>query len=404
MAALQVADIFDAHAAEAPIHRLVSVLNTQAAQIRELQEDLRLLRAAQRQTCADCRALHATVSPLVPRIHTTENDVVALKQFQIAAQRQLETIKRQLQGKADCQEVKAVENRAKTSSEQLENELRSELATLQLVQCLQAEQSELHERLETVDRQLSFKMDKSEAARLDGVLVQIHGFRPMVTQLSAQVKGVQTQQEEIGRSVAQLDSKSDAHENEVEKIRQHTNDLQQMLDDVEDRHHRVVAPQIRRLDDTTEQLHHALDEAKTAAATSDTALRTLSAKFHSSAGAFANQIQQQSRHFEDVFEKMAPRFETEVQLKNLKQQMASKVPDLEHRALSSSVKGLQVSCGKLKEHVELSTRFMDWFARRGEAYEHNLELVETQLGRLAMASHPRSREPFGEHARFPRSP
>lgn len=298
MAALQVADIFDAHAAEAPIHRLVSVLNTQAAQIRELQEDLRLLRAAQRQTCADCRALHATVSPLVPRIHTTENDVVALKQFQIAAQRQLETIKRQLQGKADCQEVKAVENRAKTSSEQLENELRSELATLQLVQCLQAEQSELHERLETVDRQLSFKMDKSEAARLDGVLVQIHGFRPMVTQLSAQVKGVQTQQEEIGRSVAQLDSKSDAHENEVEKIRQHTNDLQQMLDDVEDRHHRVVAPQIRRLDDTTEQLHHALDEAKTAAATSDTALRTLSAKFHSSAGAFANQIQQQSRHFE----------------------------------------------------------------------------------------------------------
>lgn len=120
----------------------------------------------------------------------------------------------------------------------------------------------------------------------------------MVTQLSAQVKGVQTQQEEIGRSVAQLDSKSDAHENEVEKIRQHTNDLQQMLDDVEDRHHRVVAPQIRRLDDTTEQLHHALDEAKTAAATSDTALRTLSAKFHSSAGAFANQIQQQSRHFE----------------------------------------------------------------------------------------------------------
>lgn len=101
---------------------------------------------------------------------------------------------------------------------------------------------------------------------------------------------------------------------------------------------------------------------------------------------------------------MAPRFETEVQLKNLKQQMASKVPDLEHRALSSSVKGLQVSCGKLKEHVELSTRFMDWFARRGEAYEHNLELVETQLGRLAMASHPRSREPFGEHVRFPRSP
>lgn len=54
--------------------------------------------------------------------------------------------------------------------------------------------------------------------------------------------------------------------------------------------------------------------------------------------------------------------------------------------------------------MELSTRFLDWFAHRGEAYEHNLELVETQLGRLAQASHPRSRDPFGERVRFPRTP
>ncbi|KAG2937030.1 hypothetical protein PC119_g11881 [Phytophthora cactorum] len=403
-AALQVADLFDAHAAEAPTHRLVSVLNTQAAQIRELQENLWLLQATQRQTLADCRALHVAVSTLDPRVHTTENDVSALKQFQIAAQRQIEAINRQLQVKADRQEVNDVKIRAKTRSKQLGNELRSELASLQLVQCLQTEQSELHERLETVDRRLSSKMDKSEAARLDGVLVQIHGFRPMVSQLSNQVKSVQRQQEQTERRVARLDAEREAHHIALAEIRQHTNDLQQMLDDVEDRHHQVVAPQIRRLDDTTERLHQALDEAKTAAATGDTALRTLSAKFHSSAGAFANQIQQQYHHLEHVLEEKAPRLETEARIEDLSRQMASKVADTAHKALSSGVKDLQVRCEKLKEHVELSTRFLDWFARRGEAYEHNLELVETQLGRLALASHPRRREPFGERVRFPRSP
>lgn len=159
-AALQVADLFDAQAAEAPIHRLVSVLNAQASQICELQENLRILQATQRQTLADCRALHAALSPLDPRVQRSENDVAKLKQFQIAAQSQFETINRQLRVKADRQEVDAVEIRAKTSSEHLGEELRSKLASVQLVQYLQTEQGELHERLETVDKRLATKMDK----------------------------------------------------------------------------------------------------------------------------------------------------------------------------------------------------------------------------------------------------
>jgi hypothetical protein len=159
-AALQVADLFDAQAAAAPIHRLVSVLNAQTAQIRELQENLRLVQTTQRQTLDDCKSLHAAVGPLEPRVQRSEHDVAALKQFQAAAQRQLEAIARQLRAKADRQDVRDVELSAKTSSEQLTKELREDLASLQLVQCLQTEQSELHERLETVDRRLASKMDK----------------------------------------------------------------------------------------------------------------------------------------------------------------------------------------------------------------------------------------------------
>lgn len=159
-ALLQVADLFDAQAAEAPIHRLVAVLNAQAAQIRELQEALRVVQATQRQTQAGCSELRAAVSPLHPRVQATESDVATLRQFKAVAQQQLQAIRLQLETKADRQELQDAEIRAKTRSEQTAKELRSELASLQLVQCLQTEQSELHERLETVDRRLAAKMDK----------------------------------------------------------------------------------------------------------------------------------------------------------------------------------------------------------------------------------------------------
>jgi chromosome segregation ATPase len=139
---------------------------------------------------------------------------------------------------------------------------------------------------------------QSEAARLDGVLVQIHGFRPVVAQLSSQVKGVQTQQRRIENSVVHLGEECQAHQLQLEEIRQHADELEQMLDTVEGRHQRSIAPRMQRLDDSTEQLQRALSEVKTAAATSEAALRTLSAKFHSSAGSFASQLQQQRRHFE----------------------------------------------------------------------------------------------------------
>ncbi|KAK1943177.1 hypothetical protein P3T76_005814 [Phytophthora citrophthora] len=414
-ALLQVADIFDTKAAEAPIHRLVSVLNTQAAQIHELQETLRVLQSTQRQTVAECTALRAVVTPLEPRVQSTENDLVALTQFHTATQRQLEDINQHIRGKADRQEVRDVEVRAKTSTQQLGKELRSEFAPLKLVQCLQTEQNELHERVENVDRRLTSKMDKSESTQLDGVLVQIHGFRPMAAQLSAQVKSVQLQQEQLERAVSRLDSQQEGHQIELEAIRNHSNGLQHMLEDIEDRHDQVDVPKIQRLDNTTDNLQQVLEEIKTAAATREAALRTLSAKFHSSAGSLTMQLQQQHRHFEGavahisaVLQKLlhekASRMETNAQLAKLNHQVSAKATYSAHKTLSSDVKELLTRFEELQKHVELSTRFLDWFARRGEAYEHNLELVEMQLGRLAVESHPRSREPFGERVRFPRSP
>ncbi|CEG39746.1 uncharacterized protein PHALS_09982 [Plasmopara halstedii] len=332
--ALQVADLFDVHAVEAPINRLVSALNDQAAQIYELQETLQRLQAVQRERLLDCKNLHSAVSSLELHLHATFNDTNALKQFQIVAQRHLEANNRQLQLKADRQEVHNANMRIIKNIEHLESTLRSELASLSLVQCLQTEQNELNEKMKIMEKQLVSKMDKSEATLLDSVLIQIRSFQPMASQLSQQLTNVHKQQVQVERSLAQLNLKCEARHLEQEKLQQHTNDIQQSLDDVKNRYQQIVAPQIQRLDDTTEQLNQTLHQVNTSTVITNSTLRTLSAKFHSSAGSFATQLQQQYRHFENAFKNRASRLEMETQLAVLSKQIATMASDTDHKALT----------------------------------------------------------------------
>lgn len=401
---LQVADLFDAHAAKAPIHRLVSVLNAQAAQILELQASLQRLQVSQQQTAADCHDLHASVAPLDGRIGALEDDSAWLKKFRREAQARLETIDRNLNAKASKQEVHVMESEMSKSVQQLAKALRDDLASVELVQCLHTEQSALHDRMETVDRQLAAKMDKSEATRMDGVLAQINSFRPVVAEVTALVSSVQERQQEFELSLVRLDSEREAHRDELHELRDHLDDLQGIVNGAEERHHRAVAPQIIRLDGSVMQLQDALDNVNTTVTTNEVTARKVSAKLSSSVGVLATQLQQQHRHFENALTEKASQLEIKAELVDVNRQLAAKASSSDHKALSSRVETLLIQCEKLQHHVEVSTRFVDWFARRGEAYEHNLDLVETQLGRLALASHPRDREPFGDRVRYPRSP
>jgi hypothetical protein len=65
---------------------------------------------------------------------------------------------------------------------------------------------------------------------------------------------------------------------------------------------------------------------------------------------------------------------------------------------------LSRACATLEKHVGVATRFIDWFAERGAAYEHNFSLVEQQLGKLGEASAARAgsgqRQPFDPQIRM----
>lgn len=49
---------------------------------------------------------------------------------------------------------------------------------------------------------------------------------------------------------------------------------------------------------------------------------------------------------------------------------------------------------KESSRIDLSVRFMDWFTQRGEAYEHNIKIINNHLKQLTDDVHPSERQPF----------
>ena len=50
--------------------------------------------------------------------------------------------------------------------------------------------------------------------------------------------------------------------------------------------------------------------------------------------------------------------------------------------------------------LDLAVRFVDWFSRRGEAYEHNLRVIDKHLHHLTDGVHPADRPPFSSLVRI----
>lgn len=52
---------------------------------------------------------------------------------------------------------------------------------------------------------------------------------------------------------------------------------------------------------------------------------------------------------------------------------------METQRTDANVKSLQDVSTELDKQVKLAIRFMHWFSKRGEAYEHNFQMVEKRL-------------------------
>ena len=64
------------------------------------------------------------------------------------------------------------------------------------------------------------------------------------------------------------------------------------------------------------------------------------------------------------------------------------------------VHDLEALTVKLDQQIQLSVRFIQWFYQRGDAYEHNMQVLEAQLSKVANASTPSTRDAYDGQVRF----
>ena len=72
--------------------------------------------------------------------------------------------------------------------------------------------------------------------------------------------------------------------------------------------------------------------------------------------------------------------------------------------LQSDIGKLQLRCNFLDQSSAVFRRFVEWFHKRGSAYEHNFEAIEQQLNSLVSSSDPRPRQPFSGQVRLGQLP
>ncbi|TYZ66920.1 hypothetical protein PybrP1_000891 [[Pythium] brassicae (nom. inval.)] len=391
---LRVADVFDPRAAEAAIQRLVDVVNRQALETQELREHVRRLESQQRDHAAwIATALHEHFGAADERLASLEAQATRRQRREHSSDLRVARLEAAARDAASqrCairEHVVQVERAGDSALEKL----RTETASFALVNRLHADQQVVQDRLATLDRRLDAKMEKTEATRIEALVGKINTFAPQSEQLREELATLAASHKQL----AELAAASNEHWESC-KQRLSGYDEQVALAALKlSRLERLVnSGVVKRLGEQGEKLQHAEDAIRgfaVRASSSDAAQRALSAKFHSVASVLAEQL---------LVNERASATDVVQQIAGVRSDLSARAYADELQALAEVVEELTVQCSSLEKHVELSSRFMGWFASRGEAFEHNLDVVEAQLGRLAFNSRPEHRDPFAGQVRYP---
>lgn len=239
---------------------------------------------------------------------------------------------------------------------------------------------------------------------MDAALTQIREFRPVAAQLAARVQDLESGQSRLDESAQASTMQLEAHAAELARLGENVNSNHRLTASLEREVHDDLIPQLRGSVEVLARLDEAVSKCEALANTLETALRTLSAKFHAFASSTADSARQISTNIK-VRALASPikrathliwpltivlddSQATQDDLVKLHDQASQKWLDtaraIERTAgnealneLRGQVEQLADRSEALERHAALSARFLDWFATRGEAHEHNMRLVET---------------------------
>jgi chromosome segregation ATPase len=337
--ALTLADVFNAEAAEAPYQRLVAVLNRQETLLTRLGERLDALQASQETAARSTRELEEqTIAPLADRISALEGETKREREaIADACRAQIQALESALRLKCDRRALTDAIERSERATLKLGLEVDPCLSELMKAKvltsvCYAGDSSGPRPRASSWSTacrwtrtcctsvsgpstggstarstrwratglaarsagerlRLTSHM-QTEASRMDAALTQIREFRPVAAELATRVQALEEEQSELIQSVRAGSQQLEGHATELARLGESANSSRRHTAALEREVRDDVMPQLRGSVEVLTRLEEGVSKCETLADTLESALRTLSAKFHAHAASSADSARQ----------------------------------------------------------------------------------------------------------------
>lgn len=382
-------DVFDLKAAENIFHKILHVVNKQNQEIQTLKEVVNQIgekKSQQKELMErECRQLRKRIGHLEDILDLgKENN--SLKQVVMENRTNLKRLDRESSSKVSNEQFERSISAMKEVLKDSVRKIRQESLNTGHLKSLEERQDRLHDQMKAMHQSLDCKADQAQLSSIQTAAHKVGRFAIEYEALEASVSKLMEETNELKESFelnatlamettieitklrTELDHK--VNETEYQQDKQVQVSLNEKTKEIS-RNFSNLQKKIERLTDQQtiwgKQLVKSIKEYNVSFKTyvvQEMEKRVLISKF------------------EHVWEE-------------LRRELNCKAWKTDFAALQTQVKQLVVESEQLNRKTTLAVRFIDWFSDRGQAYEHNLNLIETQLGRLIPKSNPRT-EPYDE--------
>lgn len=307
---------------------------------------------------------------------------------------QLRRLRSALASRASAEDLARVDAGASRRVEALQKQVRLERASVDEMERLRGAQGTVVQQLEAVQLLLGSKLDKTELARVADVAERVRGFKTFHDDLQRRFDEGQTRMgllaaegEASARRIAALEAKLEQQGSsagaDVERLAALVVRLQAQVDAC------AGADAVALLGDQLRNVQQSVRRNRVACE---------AAERRRSEEADGDAVRASAARLESLEERLAA---LGVALQGA---LGRKAEATDVSGLASRTQAAEAQCELLEQKSELALRFIEWFSRKGEAFESNFSIIEENLNKLTRQSLPRvqSRKPLQPTTRLNR--
>ncbi|KAG9415193.1 hypothetical protein AC1031_008635 [Aphanomyces cochlioides] len=389
------AELVDMRAAESTFRNLLRSLHIQSKEIERLkasivsleekfvEQNSHYVESNRRHTAIEARIADVEATIRLPNVRNA-----SLGSIVAANYKEIVNLREKMSRKIELPVVEEAWNRldAKLSTEI--QAIRKSSVNLELISSLHMSQDALHAKVVHLSAQIESKMDQVDVARIETAIAKLHAFIPRSSEMESNLLRLEERMKD-----AEFTCQHQAQISSVDIAK-----LREMLD----AQSQLSTQEKSRCKETHQALDAIIQKCRRNIAACHDQLRELKSVHEREAMASKGQrekINQTLNHWVDEVKSELEQRLTIAAWARFKKTsdaaLASKATTTDVESTYSRLDKIDAWAILCDSHVQLSMRFIDWFFHRGDAYEHNLQLVESQLKQLALR---RQQEPFARFA------